>query len=229
MLIALPNLDGSFTVTLFFPMKGETSFESIKNGKDVMDFFNKTFPDAVAVMPTLESDYFENPTSTLVTIRCAPWNYEDKVLIMGDAAHAIVPFYGQGMNSGFEDCAVFSDMYDSNQGDMRELFDTFSNQRSQDGNAIADLALYNYIEMRDLTGDADFLLRKKIERKFSDLYPSKWTPLYSQVTFSHIRYSDALSNGNRQRKIMDEIMQLENIYERWDDSDIMNKMLSLVQ
>lgn len=229
MLIALPNLDGSFTVTLFFPMKGKTSFESIKNGKDVMDFFNKTFPDAVAVMPTLESDYFENPTSTLVTIRCAPWNHEDKVLIMGDAAHAIVPFYGQGMNSGFEDCAVFSEMYDSNQGDMKELFDAFSNQRSQDGNAIADLALYNYIEMRDLTGDADFLLRKKIERKFSDLYPSKWTPLYSQVTFSHIRYSDALSNGNRQRKIMDEIMQLENIYERWDDSDIMNKMLSLVQ
>lgn len=229
MLIALPNLDGSFTVTLFFPMKGETSFESIKTKEDVMKFFNETFPDAVPHMPTLESDYFENPTSTLVTVRCEPWNYEDKVLLMGDAAHAIVPFYGQGMNSGFEDTSVFSEMYDEQSADMLKLFEDYSERRVPDGNAIADLALYNYIEMRDLAGDKDFLLRKKIERKFSDLYPDKWMPLYSQVTFSHIRYSEALAAGERQRKIMDEVMEMDNIHDRWDQEEVIDKIKSKVE
>ena len=229
MLIALPNLDGSFTVTLFFPMKGETSFESIKTKEDVMNFFNSTFPDAVPHMPTLEEDYFDNPTSTLVTVRCEPWNYEDKVLLMGDAAHAVVPFYGQGMNSGFEDCSVFSEMFDQHSQNMLNFFEKYSEQRVPDGNAIADLALYNYIEMRDLAGDADFLLRKKIERKFSDLYPNKWMPLYSQVTFSHIRYSEALKAGKKQAEIMDEVMKMENIHQNWDDEKVIKKILSLVE
>jgi kynurenine 3-monooxygenase len=229
MLIALPNLDGSFTVTLFFPMKGETSFESIKTKEDVMQFFNQTFPDAVPLMPTLEDDYFDNPTSTLVTVRCSPWNYEDKVLLMGDAAHAIVPFYGQGMNSGFEDCSVFSEMFDQEANDMEKLFEDFSTQRIPDANGIADLALYNYIEMRDLAGDKNFLLRKKIERKFSDLHPDKWMPLYSQVTFSHIRYSEAMKAGNRQRKIMDEVMEMEGIHDRWDEQAVMDKINSLIE
>ena len=229
MLIALPNLDGSFTVTLFFPMKGETSFESIKTEEDVMHFFKSTFPDAVPHMPTLKTDYFENPTSTLVTVRCNPWNFEDKVLLMGDAAHAVVPFYGQGMNSGFEDCSVFSEMFDNHEGEMLSLFERFSEQRVPDANAIADLALYNYIEMRDLAGNKDFLLRKKIERKFSDLHPDKWMPLYSQVTFSHIRYSEALAAGKRQKAIMDEIMETENIDKKWDSSEIMKKIVSLLK
>ena len=229
MLIALPNLDGSFTVTLFFPMKGETSFESIETKEDVMHFFNETFPDAVPLMPTLEDDYFDNPTSTLVTVRCSPWNYEDKVLLMGDAAHAIVPFYGQGMNSGFEDCSVFSEMFDQEPNDMEKLFEDFGTQRIPDANGIADLALYNYIEMRDLSGDKNFLLRKKIERKFSDLHPDKWMPLYSQVTFSHIRYSEAMKAGDRQRKIMDEVMEIEGIHDRWDEPVVMDKINSLIE
>lgn len=228
MLIALPNLDGSFTVTLFFPMKGETSFESLKTEKDVIDFFEKTFPDALEQMPTLRTDYYENPTATLVTVRCSPWNFEDKVMLMGDAAHAVVPFYGQGMNSGFEDCSVFYEMFDQFD-DTQELFEKYSESRVPDGSAIADLALYNYIEMRDLAGDPDFLLRKKIERKFSDLYPNKWMPLYSQVTFSHIRYSEALAAGERQRKIMDEVMKMQNIYENWEDEAVMKKIVSLVE
>lgn len=228
MMIALPNLDGSFTVTLFFPMKGEVSFESIKTEGDVLAFFQKTFPDAIPHMPTLTQDYFENPTSTLVTVRCAPWHYEDKVVIMGDSAHAVVPFYGQGMNAGFEDCSVFSELYDEQHENALQLFEKYSELRVPDGNAIADLALYNYIEMRDLTGDPDFLLRKKIERKFSERNPDKWLPLYSQVTFSHIRYSEALANGERQRKIMDQIMALSNIHECWDEEHIMEKIENLL-
>ena len=228
MMIALANLDGSFTCTLFFPMKGETSFESLKTREQVADFFQLTFPDAVSLMPTLLDDYFANPTSTLVMVRCNPWNYQDDVVLLGDAAHAIVPFYGQGMNCGFEDCTVFHEMYNEANGNWDGLLGRFSDQRVPDGNAILDLALYNYIEMRDLTGDPNFLLRKKIEAKFSKMYPDKWLPLYSQVTFSHIRYSTALANGKKQDAIMDQIMEMENIHEIWDSPEVMDKLLSFV-
>src|SRR5690554_3105686 len=228
MLIALPNLDGSFTVTLFFPMKGETSFESLDTEEKVVDFFEKTFPDALANMPTLTKDFFENPTSTLVTIRCNPWNFEDKVMLLGDASHAVVPFYGQGLNAGMEDCTVFIDLLEKHNEKDGSLFNLFSENRVKDGDAIADLALYNYIEMRDLAGDEDFLLRKKIERKFSDLYPNKWMPLYSQVTFSHIPYSEALAAGEKQDKIMDVVMEMEDIHKRWDNQEIIEKILTLI-
>lgn len=228
MMIALANLDGSFTCTLFFPMFGETSFDTLKTREEVKQFFDKTFPDAVPMMPTLLDDYFENPTSTLVMVRCNPWNFEDKVLLLGDAAHAIVPFYGQGMNCGFEDCTVFNDLLHEAKGSWEGLMGRFSEQRVPDGNAILDLALMNYVEMRDLTADPDFLLRKKIEAKFSKLYPKLWLPLYSQVTFSHIRYSEALKNGAEQDKIMQELMQNEGIHEQWDEQWVMDKMLTLV-
>jgi kynurenine 3-monooxygenase len=228
MMIALANLDGSFTCTLFFPMKGETSFETLKTPEQVQDFFNKTFPDAVPLMPTLLDDYFENPTSSLVMVRCSPWNYGDDVVLMGDAAHAIVPFYGQGMNCGFEDCTVFHEMHEEAAGNWDGLLSKFSDQRVPDGNAILDLALYNYVEMRDLTADPDFLLRKKIEAKFHKLYPELWLPLYSQVTFSHIRYSDAIANGKKQDEIMAEVMKMPSIHQNWENDDVMEKMRNLV-
>lgn len=224
MMIALANLDGSFTVTLFFPMEGELSFASIDTPEKVKDFFEKTFPDSIPLMPTLLEDYFSNPTSTLVTVRCNPWNHGTQAVLMGDAAHAVVPFYGQGMNAGFEDCTVFDELLEQYGDDWNTIFSEYSRLRVPDGNAIADLALNNYIEMRDSTADPDFLLRKKIERKFSDLYPNDWMPLYEQVTFSHIRYSDALKRGQYQRGIMDEIMQTEGIYEKWDSEEIMNRI-----
>ena len=228
MMIALANLDGSFTCTLFFPMKGETSFESLQTREQVSDFFNKTFPDAIPLMPTLLDDYFDNPTSNLIMVRCEPWNYKDQIALVGDAAHAIVPFYGQGMNCGFEDCTVFDQMLTEANDNWDGLLDKYSEQRVPDGNAILDLALYNYIEMRDLTGDPDFLLRKKIEAKFANLYPEKWMPLYSQVTFSHIRYSDALKNGKEQDRIMAQIMALDGIHEKWNEQFVMDKLLELV-
>jgi kynurenine 3-monooxygenase len=228
MMIALPNLDGSFTVTLFFPLKGKLSFESIKTTDDVKDFFEKTFADTVELMPSLLTDYFENPTSTLITVRCSPWNFEDKVLLMGDAAHAIVPFYGQGMNAGFEDCTIFDEMFTKNDGNWGKSFHEFSEKHCKDGEAIAELALNNYIEMRDKTADPDFLLRKKIERKFSERHPELWLPLYELVTFSHIPYSEALKKGMQQKIIMDEIMVMEDIHETWDEEKIMRILQSKV-
>ena len=224
MMIALANLDGSFTVTLFFPMEGELSFANIDTAEKVKHFFEKTFPDSIPVMPTLLEDYFSNPTSTLVTVRCNPWNHGTQAILMGDAAHAVVPFYGQGMNAGFEDCTVFDELLEKHGDDWTTICAEYSRLRVPDGNAIADLALNNYIEMRDLTADPDFLLRKKIERKFSDLYPNDWMPLYEQVTFSHIRYSEALTRGKYQREIMDEIMQTEGIHENWDSDEIMKRI-----
>jgi len=227
MMIALANMDGSFTCTLFFPMYGEQSFDTINTPEKVALFFNETFPDAVALMPTLVEDYFDNPTSALVMVRCSPWNYENNIILLGDSAHATVPFYGQGMNCGFEDCTIFSEMLDDANGNWEGLLPAFSDTRVPDGNAIIDLSLMNYIEMRDLTANDEFLLRKKIEAKFSDLYPEKWIPLYSQVTFSHIRYSQVISNGKRQMAIMDEVMKLDHIESRWDSDEVMNKILEL--
>ena len=229
MLIALGNEDGSFTCTLFFPFEGEDSFESLKSEEQVIGFFQRVFPDATALMPHLKEEYFSNPTSSLVTIRCAPWNYEDRILLMGDASHAIVPFYGQGMNSGFEDCTVFDEIFDECNENWEKAFNTFSQRRKKDADAISDLALQNFIEMRDLVGDKDFLLRKKIEKKISEKHPAKWLPLYSQVTFSHIPYSEALSNGKRQERIMDCIMAKPNIYEIWDSPEIEKEILEMAE
>lgn len=221
MLIALPNLDGSYTCTLFFPFDGDPSFGSLDTAEKVEGFFQEVFPDFYEIMPGLAEEYFRNPTSSLVIIRCEPWNYEDKILLMGDASHAIVPFYGQGMNSGFEDCSVFSEMLDqAGEDNWMELFASFSTQRKPDGDAIAELALRNYIEMRDLVGDPDFLMRKKIEARIYEKHPEKWMPLYSQVTFSHIRYSEALATGKRQEAIMDTVMQRPNVYQEWDSPEV---------
>ena len=228
MLIALANLDGSFTVTLFFPFEGKTSFNSIKTKEDVLAFFKETFPDAVPIMTNLTDDYFENPTSSLVTVKCSPWNYEDKVLVIGDAAHAIVPFYGQGMNSGFEDVFLLDKMIGDLNNDWSKIIPEFAKSRKPDGDAIADLAIQNFIEMRDLVADPMFLLRKKIEKKFYTKYPEKWIPLYSQVTFTDIPYSLALANGKKQEKIMNEIMTLPNIETIWDSDEVEQKILSLV-
>lgn len=228
MMIALANEDGSFTCTLFFPFEGKRSFNSLQTPEQVEAFFTEVFPDALELMPNLVDEYFENPTSSLVTVKCSPWNYQDKILLMGDSSHAIVPFYGQGMNSGFEDCSVFNDVFLKNNSDWKKSFEEFSKTRKKDADAISNLALQNFIEMRDLVADELFLLRKKIEKKIYNKYPEKWMPLYSQVTFSHIPYSEALANGKRQEKIMDCIMAKENIKELWDDQEIEDEILKMI-
>ncbi|MEQ8908275.1 MAG: NAD(P)/FAD-dependent oxidoreductase [Vicingaceae bacterium] len=229
MLIALANEDGSFTCTLFFPFEGEKSFESLTTKDEVKAFFQETFPDALELMPQLEEEYFANPTSSLVTIRCHPWNYQDKIMLMGDSSHAIVPFYGQGMNSGFEDCTVFDEVYERNQGDWADIFKQFSEERKPDADAISELALHNFIEMRDLVADEKFLLQKKIEKKIHEKHPEKWIPLYSQVTFSHIPYSKALAAGKKQQAIMEKVMSRNDIEEKWDSQEVENEILEAIE
>lgn len=226
MLIALPNLDKSFTCTLFFPFEGEYSFASLATKEKMLAFFKKTFPDAVALMPALEHDYFANPASSLVTVKCFPWSYDDKMLLLGDAAHAIVPFYGQGMNCGFEDCVVLNDLMSKHKEDWQSIFRNFEAQRKPDGDAIADLAIANFVEMRDKVADAKFVLQKKIEARFAGKYPDKWIPLYTMVTYSpHIRYSTALKEGNRQEGIMQKVMSIPGIESKWDSEEVESLIL----
>ena len=229
MLIALPNIDGSFTCTLFFPFEGEPSFASLDTKEKLKSFFEKTFTDAVPLMPTLEDDFFNNATSSLVTVKCYPWIREDKFALIGDAAHAIVPFFGQGMNCGFEDCVVLNSLIDKHGEDWAVILEEYQQLRKPDGDAIADLALNNFVEMRDKVSDPKFLLQKKIEAAFSKKYPGKWTPAYSQVTFSpHIRYSEALKNSIKQEAIMQQIMTMPDIENIWQGEEIEKKMLELM-
>ncbi len=221
MLIALPNMDGSFTCTLFFPFDGDPSFSSLDTPEKLVSFFKQTFQDVVPMMPTLEHDFFHNPTSSLVTVKCFPWIRDDKFTLIGDAAHAIVPFFGQGMNCGFEDCSVLNGLLDKHQDDWNMILKEFQELRKPDGDAIADLALNNFIEMRDKVADPKFLLQKKIETKLYKKYPEKWIPAYSQVTFSpHIRYSEALERGSKQEAIMQQVMSLPDIENRWESDEI---------
>src|SRR5690606_23875867 len=230
MLSALPNLDGSFNSILFMPFQGENSFEQLQTKEDVVDFFAKNFPDTQAVMPKLVEDFFKNPTSYLVTMKCYPWTYQDKVALIGDACHAIVPFYGHGMNAGFEDITILTQMMKQHGDDWEAVFAAYEQERKPNADAIAELSYRNFMEMSSDTADEKFLLRKKIEKRFSDKYPDLWQPLYSMVTFSSDKtYSEALQIGDEQKVIMDEVMQIENVAEKWDSIEIENKILDLLK
>ncbi|MDX2359404.1 MAG: NAD(P)/FAD-dependent oxidoreductase [Crocinitomicaceae bacterium] len=225
MLIALANEDGSFTCTLFMPHEGhESAFDKLKSKEQVDHFFKSTFPDFYEMMPNIADAWEDHPLSSLAIMRSYPWHH-GKVALIGDAAHATVPFYGQGMNGGFEDCTVLAELMEKHQENWENIFAEYSVIRKPDGDALQDLSLDNYFVMRDYVADPTFLLQKKIEAKFSKLYPEKWMPLYSQVTFSDIRYSDAYKNGQRQDKIMKEVMQLPNIEANWDSDEVMQKIV----
>lgn len=226
MLIALPNLDKTFTCTLFFPFEGPASFSNLTTKEKVQSFFENTFPDAMALMPDYVNEFFNNPTSSLVTVKCFPWVREDKFALIGDAAHAIVPFFGQGMNCGFEDCRVLDELIDENGDDWATILQRYQLLRKPDGDAIADLAINNFTEMRDRTADPKFLLQKKIEARLHDKYPGQWIPAYSQVTFSpHIRYSEALQRGQQQEAIMQEVMKMPGIEENWQSEELEKMIL----
>lgn len=232
MLMALPNPDKTFTCTLFAPFKGRDGFGDIPDAATARTYFEQHFPDVLQHLPAFESEWTNNPTSSLVMTRCNPWNQGDRVVLLGDAAHAIVPFYGQGMNSGFEDVRVLADMLDAEGGHpdntlWADIMARFSADRKPNGDAIGDLALRNFIEMRDSTGNARFLLRKKIEHKLAERHADRWMPLYSMVTFSHRPYSEALALGRIQDAIMEEVMAREDIADCWDSDAVVDHALRL--
>lgn len=226
MLIALANEDGSFTCTLFMPYEGENSFETLTSKDAVDSFFKNTFPDFYTMMPNIADAWEDHPLSSLAIVRCYPWT-KGKTALMGDAAHATVPFYGQGMNSGFEDCTVIWELMQKHQEDWTKVFEEYQQLRKPDGDGVQDLSLHNYYVMRDYVGDPQFLLQKKIEAHFSEKHPDKWMPLYSQVTFSHIRYSEAWQKGQEQDAIMKDVMaQFDNIEDVWNSEEVEQAILS---
>jgi kynurenine 3-monooxygenase len=211
MMIALPNRDGSFTCTLFWPFEGEHSFERLQGaGPDaIRAFFGEHYPDGVPLMPTLAHDFAKNPTSSLVTVRCSPWQVGGKVCLVGDAAHAIVPFYGQGMNAAFEDCLVLARCLDAHAGDQRAALEEYQDVRKPNADAIADMAVENFVEMRDLAGRDDFQYRKKIEqaihRGLAPKFGERVTPQYNLVSFSTVPYALAQRRGREMDGVLREI------------------------
>ena len=229
MLIAMPNLDGSFTCTLFLPFEGEHSFETLTTETAAENFFSEFFPDIKDEISNLTRDFFRNPTSALVTVKCYPWSYYDKIALVGDAAHAIVPFYGQGMNAGFEDISELSRLEAEFGDDWEQIFKHYQALRKPNADAVAELSYRNFLEMSSKTANPQFLLRKKIEKHFAEKYPEQWIPVYSRVTFSEAPYSEALKIGDQQAAIMDKVMKLPGISEKWDSPEVEGKILNLLK
>jgi len=228
MLIALPNPDGTFTCTLFLNFSGTPSFESLRERVDVERFFNENFADAIEYLENPVDVFLEKIASPLFLVQVFPWSFNRKVALIGDAAHAIVPFYGQGMNCGFEDCAELNRLIELHDHDWNRIFPAYENARKPNGDAIAELSKRNFVEMSDLSGDKRFQLRKKIEAKFHEAFPDLWTPLYSMVTFSpEVPYSEALRVGDEQKRVMDQIMQLPEIERDWDEQFVMDQLYKL--
>ncbi len=205
MLIALPNPDGSFTCTLFLAHQGNPSFLALKTGEDVRNFFNEEFADVARLFPDLEREFLENPTGSLCTIRAYPWNLEDKAVLVGDAAHGIVPFYGQGMNAAFESVLSLDQEIENYPDDFATAFKNFGQKRKKDADAIADLAVDNFMEMRDLVGTEEFLFLKQIEGELARRYPNDYIPKYTLVTFRRVPYSFAYECGKIQDLFLREI------------------------
>ena len=229
MFIAMPNIDGSFTCTLFLPFEGAVSFANLKTDTDIRSFFKEYFPSITPDIDNLCGDFSKNPTSALVTIKCFPWTYWDKVALVGDSAHAIVPFFGQGMNAGFEDISVLASLMEVHGDDWELIFREYQDLRKPNADAIAELSYRNFIEMSDKTADPAFLLQKKIERHFAAQYPDKWIPAYSRVTFSDRPYTEALQIGDRQEAIMKEVMKMPNLESSGDRPEVTERILALLE
>jgi kynurenine 3-monooxygenase len=231
MLIALPNIDGTFACILFLPFDGPDSFAQLSEHCDVGEFFKSRFPDAVPLMPDLANNFFANPTGSMVTIKCSPWNVAGRTLLLGDAAHAIVPFFGQGINCGFEDCTCLLELLDRHGADWPRVFSEFEDARKLNTDAIADLAVENFVEMRDRVGDPRFLLRKKVELALEAKYPQRFVPKYAMVTFHRIPYATALRRGQVQdrmlAKLCDPIERVEDLDWREAEKLICSELMPL--
>ena len=222
MLIALPNFDGSFTCTLFMPFEGHRHcFNNLTTKEKVNDFFKEVFPDFFDMMPNIADAWEDHPLSSLAIIRCFPWTH-GKVALMGDAAHATVPFFGQGMNAGFEDCSVMFSLMKKHNENWETVFKEYEKLRKPNGDAVQDLSLLNYIVMRDKVADPEFLLQQKVERRMAELLPGKYFPMYSMVSFSDIEYHVALNKGREQDHTIRELIRQHNITDNTPQEEIDN-------
>ena len=252
MMMGLANQDGGFTGTLFMPNTSVAvipeagrskiagpghpespnsipSFNTVKTEQEVNSFFSQHFADAVPLIPDLTQQYLRNPQSSLVIVRCNPWIHGDKVALIGDAAHAIVPFYGEGMNAGFEDCKVLNDLLNTYGDDnWSDVLHRYNAARKPNGDAIAELSLRNFIEMRDLVADPKFILRKKIEGRLQQRHPDQWLPLYSQVKFSDTEYKDALREGQRHDRIMEQVLAMPDVETKWESEEVEKRAMELI-
>ncbi|MEA2604530.1 MAG: kynurenine 3-monooxygenase [Acidobacteriota bacterium] len=232
MLIGFPNLDHSFTLSLHMPYEGgKPSFSTVRTEEDLLELFTTSFPDALPLLPNLTADFFGRPEASMITVRCSPWTFEDKVVLIGDAAHAIVPSYGQGANSGFEDCSALSDCIVASNGDWHQAFACFESQRKPNADAIGDLALAHFKELRDLVGDREFQFRKTVERRLNELYPDRYIPLYNLISFTNVSYVEALQRDRVQRALLDRLMASPNLHlrerlERGDAEESLDPVLS---
>jgi len=224
MMIALPNTDGTFTCTMFMPFEGEVSFSKLKTEADVTQLFDKQFADAKALMPDLLHDFFANPTSSLITTHIFPWHYKDKSALIGDAAHAIVPFYGQGMNAGFEDCTILSGLLSKHGEDWDTILKEYEIKRKPNGDAVAQLALTNFTEMRDKVADPMFLERKKIEKELGKRYPEQFVSVYEMVSFSHTPYNTAIQCIQAQDQLLQRIMNEGDFFTNVNEHSFGNKL-----
>jgi kynurenine 3-monooxygenase len=205
MLMALPNLDGSFTVTLYLPEQGELSFENLKDEKNIAAYFRTFYPDAIQLIPTLLEDFLKNPVGKLATVRCYPWHYQDKIALIGDAAHGIVPFFGQGMNAGFDDCVLLEKLMAANGDNWADIFNKYSEIQKPNGDAIADMAVANLREMSEKVGDPDFLMQRQVEKIIAHKYPKYYLPRYSMITHTTIPYAICQKVGLIQDEILSEV------------------------
>ncbi len=229
MLIALPNEDGSYTATLFLPLQGEISFEALQSDKDIQEFFQNYFPDTAQCFPDLTLQFSKHPTSKLFTVHSSNW-FNAHTLLIGDAAHALVPFYGQGMNAGFEDCRVLAEIIDGKpEINWPEIFADFYTQRKENADAISDLALQNFIEMRDHVADASFLIRKKIEKYLHQEFQDAFIPQYTMVSFTDISYREAKEAGVLHQTMLDEIMALPFVEAAWPTEALQKEVLAVAQ
>jgi kynurenine 3-monooxygenase len=230
MLIALPNPDGSFTCTLFLDFQGKVSFSSLSQRADVTKFFTDNFSDAMNLLENPVDEFLNKTANPLFLVNVDPWVINDKVALIGDAAHAMVPFYGQGMNCGFEDCRVLDELINEHHHDWSKIFPAYQQARKINADAITELAKRNFVEMSELSGQASFLLQKKIEAEFHKRHPTLWIPLYAMVTFRPLlSYSQALAIGDIQQQIMQKIMQIDDIENCWQATFVYEKLQRLAQ
>ena len=230
MCIALPNAEGSFTVTLFLPSEGDPSFATVRNGADARALFERDFADAVPLIPNLEQDFERNPIGALSTLYLDRWHLDDRAVLLGDAAHAMVPFHGQGMNCAFEDCVALANHLDRTP-DRAAAFAAFERERLPNARAIQAMALENYLEMRARVDDADFLLQRALERELAERHPDRFVPRYTMVTFRRLPYAVAFERGRLQRELLVDATRgretLDGIDRAWVDAEVARRLSPL--